>query len=138
MTNKQIIKAHIESIYENLAMLDELKAMPIKQFISDTKTIKLCEHCLLLAIQGLLDICHYIIANNNLPRPKDNREAILILGMQKVIPTDFAEKIAPMANLRNLLIHEYLEINPGLIHKNIQEIEDFRTFSQHILRYIHK
>ena len=100
--------------------------------------MKLTEHCLQLAIQGLLDICHYIIANNNLPRPKDNRKAILTLGAQKVIPEKFAEKIAPMASLRNLLIHEYLEIDPAKLHEHLQNLEDFRAFSQHIMEYIEK
>jgi uncharacterized protein YutE (UPF0331/DUF86 family) len=138
MIKKEIIDSHLKSMYENLEMLDELKSMPLEQFKNDKKTIKLCERCLQLAIQSLLDISHYIIANKNLSRPNDNREAILTLGAHKIIPDNFAQKIAPMANLRNLLIHEYLDIDPAKIHAHIQNLEDFRQFSRYILKYIDK
>jgi len=136
MIKKDIIDSHLKGMYENLAILDELKSMPFKQFKDDNKTLKLCEHCLQLAIQSLLDISHYIIANNNLARPNNNREAILTLGNHSIIPVNFAQKIAPMVNLRNLLIHEYLEIDPAKIHAAIQSLEDFRDFSRYIIKYI--
>lgn len=138
MMNPDIIKKHIEEMYENLAILDELKSMPFSQFKDDKKTIKVSERCLQLSIQGLLDVCHYIIANENLTRPADNREAILTLGANGAIPKDFAEKIAPMAGLRNLLVHEYLKIDPRYIYEHLQRLEDFREFSRYILKYINK
>jgi len=138
MRNPDILKKHLEEMYENLAILDELKSMPLSQFKSDKKTIKVSERCLQLSIQGLLDICHYSIANENLTRPADNREAILILGANGIIPKDFAEKIAPMAGLRNLLVHEYTKIDPARIHAQLQNLEDFREFSRYILKYIDK
>lgn len=138
MIKPDIIKKHIEGIYSNLDIPDKSRAMDIEQFKSDKTLMKASEHCLQLAIQSLLDICHYIIANNNLPRPDDNREAILAIANQGIIPKKFAEKIAPMANMRNLLVHEYLEINPKKIHAALQNLEDFREFSRYILKYIEK
>jgi len=138
MIKPDIIKKHIEGIYENLTILDKARSMPFVQFKADKAIMKATEHCLQLSIQSLLDISHYIIANNNLPRPNDNREAILTLGNHGIIPDDFAQKIAPLANLRNLLIHEYLDIDLARIYEHIQDLEDFRKFSQYILKYLEK
>jgi len=138
MNNQEILKRHIEDLYENLAILDELKSIPLKQFKEDKKTIKISERCLQLSIQCLLDISHYIITNNNFARPKDNREAILTLGAKGIIPKDFANKISPMAGLRNLLVHEYTKIDPARIYEHIHRLENFRDFSRHILKYIEK
>ena len=105
MIKPDIIKKHIDGIYENLAILDKSRSMSLEQFKANKTIIKATEHCLQLAIQCLLDISHYIIANKSLSRPNDSREAILTLGIHDIIPDGFAKKIAPKANFKNLPFH---------------------------------
>lgn len=138
MINSEPIKERLKLIDENLPILKELKAVPLDKFKDDKKLQRLAERCLELSIQSLLDIAHYIIAQNNWERSSENKEAILTLGAKGVIPEDFAKKIEPMAGLRNLLIHEYLKIDPAKIHAHLQNLEDFRQFSRYILKYIEK
>jgi uncharacterized protein YutE (UPF0331/DUF86 family) len=109
MTNPEIIKERLKEIDENLRILSDLSKMPLATFTSDVKAIKIAERCLEISIQCILDICHHIIAENNWPRPKDNQEAIKIIGQKGVIPLSFARKISPMAGLRNILVHEYIK-----------------------------
>lgn len=138
MLNKEAIKERLKEIKENLILLDEIKKVPQKDFMGDIKLFKACERCLQISIQCLLDIAHYIIAQHKWDRASDNKEAIRSMAQHSVIPDDFAKKIMPMAGLRNLLVHEYIKIDPELIHKNLQNLEDFREFSRYILKYINK
>jgi uncharacterized protein YutE (UPF0331/DUF86 family) len=80
MTNPEIINERLREIEENIALLKELRLIPSKKFCVDPKIYKLAERCLQIAIQSLLDICHRIIVENNWPRPKENKEAILTLS----------------------------------------------------------
>lgn len=136
MTNPDVIKERLREIDENLKILAELKELDKEKFKSDPKIFKLAEHCLQISIQALLDICQYIIASNNWRRPRDNREVIGIIAANNIIPQDFAKRILPMAGLRNLLIHEYFEINLDKIYQHLQKIDDFRTFQRHIIKYL--
>lgn len=138
MTNDEIIKERLKIIDENLPILKELKANPLDKFKDDKKLQRLAERCLEINIQALLDIAHYIIAQNNWERSSANKEAILTLGAKDVIPKSFAKKIEPMAGLRNLLAHEYAKIDPAKLYENLQNLEDFREFSRYILTYIEK
>ena len=138
MINSEPIKERLKLIDENLPILKELKVIPLDKFKDDKKLQRLAERCLELSIQSLLDIAHYIIAQNNWKRSSENKEAILTLGAKGIIPEDFAKKIEPMAGLRNLLAHEYMEIDPVKIHAHLQNLEDFREFIRHILKYIEK
>lgn len=136
MINPDVIKERLLEIDENLKILEELQNIDKEKFKGDPKIFKLAEHCLQISIQALLDICHYIIANNNWPRPKDNQEAIEIIARNNIIPADFARRILPMAGLRNILIHEYLKVDLERIYSHLQKLQDFREFQKHILVYL--
>ncbi len=136
MINPDIIKERLQEIDENLKILAELKGLDREKFKNDPKIFKLAEHCLQISIQALLDICQYIIASSNLQRPRDNQETIEIIAANNIIPVDFANRILPMAGLRNLLIHEYLEIDLDKIYQHLQNLDDFRTFQKHIIAYL--
>jgi uncharacterized protein YutE (UPF0331/DUF86 family) len=136
MVSSQIINERLREISENIGLLEELKAMSFKEFHSDPKIVKCAERCLEVSIQSILDICHHIIVDSNWPRPKDNKEAILTLGRKKVIPSNFANRILPMAGLRNILAHEYLKIDTKQIYQHLQNLKDFRTFQKHIVKFL--
>ena len=136
MINPDIIKERLREMDENLKILSELKDVDREKFRNDPKIFKLVEHCLLISIQTLLDICQYIIASNNWQRPRDNREAIDIIAANNIIPRDFAKNILPMAGLRNLLIHEYLKIDLDKIYQYLQKHAEFRAFQKHIIEYL--
>lgn len=136
MINAQVIQDRLQEMDENLGLLAELKDIDQHKFRSEPKIYKLAERCLELSIECLLDVCHYIIANNNWTRPRDNAEAIITLGEKDVIPLKFAKSIVGMANLRNILVHGYLKIDRTLLYENIQKLDDFREFQKYILVYL--
>lgn len=136
MINPDIIKVRLQEIEENLEILVELKDLDKKKFKSDPKIFKLAERCLQISIQALLDICQYIIASNNWRRPRDNQEIIKIIAANNIIPEDFAQRILPMAGMRNILVHEYLKIDLDKIYQHLQKLEDFRTFQKHIIAFL--
>lgn len=136
MVNPEIINERLAEMEGNIILLKELKNTPLEEFCDNPKIFKLAERCLEISIQCILDICHHIIVDNNWPRPKDNKEAILIIGRRGVIPPDFSCRILPMAGLRNILVHEYFKIDPKQIYHHLQKLDDFRTFQKHIIDFL--
>ncbi len=136
MLNDRVIRDRLAEIDENVAILEELSGLSESEFCSDPKVYKLAERCFQLAIECILGIAHYLIAQNDWPRPQSNSEALIILAEQGVIPKDFATKIAPMINFRNILVHAYLGIDHHMVYQHLCRIGDFRTFQRHLLRYL--
>lgn len=136
MTNPFIIKTRLQEIDKNLGILVKLKKINREKFITDPEIFKLAERCLEVNIQAILDICHHIIADNNLTRPRDNKHTLEIIAAQKIIPRNFAKRILPMVGLRNILVHEYIEIDPKQIYQHLQNLDDFRTFQKHIIKFL--
>jgi uncharacterized protein YutE (UPF0331/DUF86 family) len=138
MLNPEVIYSRLQEMNENLSLLSEINKTDLDKFQSDPKIYKLAERCLEISLECLIDICHYIIASNSWTRPKDNAEAIILVGQRGVIPLEFAKKIVGMANLRNILVHAYLTIDRKLLYEHINHLEDFKEFQKHILTYIKK
>lgn len=138
MINPEIINERLEEINGNIRLLEELKSIPKSKFCKDPRIFKLAERCLQISIQAIIDISHHIIIGNNLARPKDNKEAIQIIARHKIINQKFAKAIMPMIGLRNILVHEYLKVDPKLIYGHLQHLKDFRQFQKYILAYLKK
>lgn len=136
MVNAEIINSRINELKENIALLEELRAVSFDEFSEDPKKFKLARYCLQISIQCLLDMCHHIIVDSDWRRPKNNQEAIEIVAGKKVIPPDFAKRILPMAGLRNILVHEYLAVDNRLLYDHLRNLQDFRDFQKHILTYL--
>jgi uncharacterized protein YutE (UPF0331/DUF86 family) len=54
-----------------------------------------------------------------LEKPRDAYGAIEMLGKVGVLPRELAERLAPIAGFRNILVHEYLEINWNKVLRNL-------------------
>lgn len=117
--------------------LGELAKQGLKEFLGDEVSIDLAERNLQIGIQCLLDIGNHIIAERGFQVPESNEDIFRILGKHGVIPKDFASKIEGMAGFRNILVHDYLEIDPRKVYQNLlNALKDFDEFARYIVGYI--
>ncbi|HHT9125584.1 MAG TPA: type VII toxin-antitoxin system HepT family RNase toxin [Candidatus Brocadiia bacterium] len=116
--------------------LEPLVAKSKEELIQDEYLKDIIERNLEIAVQACIDICNRIISVEELEKPKDYFEAILRLGENNILPYEFAQKISPIAGFRNILIHEYIDINWDEVYKNLQNIEDFYQFINYISQWL--
>lgn len=132
-----IIDARLKKLRAAAAKLARFKKMSLEVFIGDTDNTDLAERNLEVAIEAMLDIGNHIIASLDYEKPENYFDIFIILGKNKVIAKEFAAKLAPLAGLRNRIIHDYTKIDYNLILKNIKErLSDFEEFSKQILVFI--
>lgn len=135
MINKEVVLDRLKEIDDNAVILERLAKLDENKFVADPEKYKLAERCLQLAIECVLDIAHYVLAQKNLPRA-EGAEAIAGLGEYGILPLDFAQQISPMAGFRNILVHEYSKINRHKVYAYTQQLHDFRDFQKHILAFL--
>lgn len=126
----------LEELERNLSVLDELSRLEEDVFLADPHRYLLAERCFQLAIQCVLDMGYTLASLRQWQKPTDGRDAILVMGRQGVLPLEFAERIAPMANFRNILVHAYLGINRKLVFQYLGQLDDFRVFLRHLEEYL--
>jgi len=121
-----------------LQKLEPLKEKKLEELLQDEYLCDIVERNLEVAAQACIDIANRIISLEDLEKPKDYYEAIMRLGEAGVLPMDFAQKFAPIAGFRNVLIHEYLDIDWEEVYSNLQKLEDLHRFKNHILEWLAK
>lgn len=120
-----------------LKKLRELAKLEYEEFSESQTFPDLAERNLQIAIQCLLDIGNHIIAEEGFKPPDRNEDIFKILGEEGIIPISFASRIEGMASFRNILVHDYLEIDIQKVYHHLTNyLEDFREFARHIIKYI--
>jgi uncharacterized protein YutE (UPF0331/DUF86 family) len=54
-----------------------------------------------------------------------------------VLPSEFSKRIAALSGFRNVLVHEYLTVDPVRVQDALQEgLDDLKAFSVYITEFL--
>ena len=138
MVDRYVLSARIAKIREYVALLRRIRGMADeRRFMSDPLIYGNAERYLQLAIQAVLDISHHIVADRNLALPVDSKSLFDLLARQKVVSKSLSVKLASMAGFRNVLVHEYLEIDRRRVYRALTtDLRDFEHFIRAVTRLL--
>jgi len=126
----------LEKLNVCLKKLEPFKAKEKEEIIQDPYMQDIVERNLEVAAQAVIDIANRIISIEVLEKPRDYYEAIMRLGEAKIIPLDFARKLAPIAGFRNILVHDYMDINWDEVYNNLQQSRDLSRFMDYVKNWM--
>lgn len=117
-----------------------IKTVSKEQFLTDSLLCDATERRIQVAIQACLDIAGHIVSQAAVKKPKqENKELFLILAELGVIGNELAEKLAQMAGMRNILVHEYLEVAREKVYQAVRkDLGDIVQFCQEIEEFLEK
>lgn len=90
--------------------LDELAALPEKEFLSDFRNTESAKYLLLVANESAIDICKHIVSRRGARAPQDYADCFTVLTELGAVSPDLAEHLRRMAHFRNLLVHLYSKV----------------------------
>ena len=130
MVDRFVVDARIAKIRQYVALLRRIEGQSDqKTFVHDPLIYGNAERYLQLAIQCVLDISNHIVADLRLNLPADNKELFEILAAQKILSKALSVKLTSMAGFRNILVHEYLEIDRSRVYSVLKkDLGDFEKF----------
>ncbi len=135
--DKEIIYRRLNRLERIILTLEKNAQLDLKEYLSNEDLQAAVERRLQLAAQICIDITNYLLARLRLELPEEEENIFLSLAKGKVISRESAEKMKGLVRFRNILVHEYLMVDPELVYKNLQEnLDDFRRFIAEITRYI--
>jgi uncharacterized protein YutE (UPF0331/DUF86 family) len=126
----------LDELSERLGRLEPLRGKSKAEFAADPYLRDIAERNLEVAAQCVLDIAHRLISLSGALKPRDYYEAIRRLGELGVLPPEFAEHLAPLAGFRNILVHEYLQVDWNEVYKNLQQIDDLARFGEAVRQWL--
>ncbi|MBI5665589.1 MAG: DUF86 domain-containing protein [Nitrospirae bacterium] len=126
----EVVKKKLESVTDYLNDLLPYKKITFDEFMQRHYEI---ERILELLVMTASDIVFHMISDKGEPAPASYKAAFLRAGELKIISKKLSESLALSAGLRNILVHEYEEIDYKTVHKSISSaVRDFTAFIKEI------
>ena len=137
MIDPQTVQDLLQTLSEYTEDLRTYQQLSHDEVVTDRNYQSMIRYALQTAIQCVIDIANHLLVAGDLEQPPDSRTAILGLGTHDILPQDFAQRIADMSGLRNVIVHRYMTVDHELIYQFLQRcVDDFEAFSQHIVDYL--
>jgi len=101
-------------------------------YLKDLVIRRAVEREIQLIVECATDINNMILKKLKRNPSRDYFNSFIDLAEAEVLDMDFALIIAPSTGLRNILVHEYQEINDAIVYNSIQHVLEY--YLQYIKR----
>jgi len=140
MINKKLINRKIELIQTDLNYLSEFKQSSFDEISRDYKKQALVERFLERIINRAIDINQHLITElfeKGQVSPKSYKETFLKLADLEIYPVEFANEISKSVGTRNVLNHEYDNVDYSKIYFSISHcLKDYHSYCDYILKFL--
>ncbi len=129
MVDRAIFVRRLDALNGYLQKLRAFQQVDSAEFVREPTLFDLAERYLHLAMECVLDLANHTIADRGLGTPSSNRDCFTVLERAGELTPEQAERLRQWAGFRNILVHQYLEVNHALSYQAIAEdLGDIEAF----------
>lgn len=88
------------------------------------------------SIEGCVDVAQHVASSEQFPAPDTNADAIRLLGRRGVITTDLAESLGRAVGFRNVLVHQYTEVDDSIVIASLDDVTQLHDFVRQVSAWL--
>jgi len=135
--DKNLIKENLIELNNIYGELLKYKDIEEEEFINNLSIRWTIERGLLAGINIILDIGNHILASQYKIYPNTYEDILKEIFGKGIISQEVYSKIKGMGSFRNILVHEYIKIDPKKVYKNYKSfLEIIPEISKEIIKLI--
>ena len=135
----QKLRVRLRKLDETVHDLRHLPPLKLDEYLNSKLQRAAVERLLQVAAQICLDIGASLVAEFGLTAPDELPNIFTTLGGAGLIPEELGQRMAGMTRFRNILIHDYLVIDPQIVYDRwTSGLTDFDDFGRAIMAFIDK
>ena len=139
MVDKFLILRKISEIETYRSQIEEFSNITTKEYREDWKTQRIVERTLQIMIEICVDISNHIISEGGMRVPVSYADTFKSLHENGVIDSDLLNTMAKMAKFRNIVVHQYEEVDAEIVILILKKyLGDFERFKEAVLRHLGK
>jgi len=115
------IKDKIAEIEQYLSELSYVLPQTFKEYQKDFIKKAACERYAEKIIAAIVDLAFLIIKYKKMQIPENEIEAFDILAKENIIPGDLADRLQDAKRMRNIIAHEYGEVDDKTVFYALRE-----------------
>jgi uncharacterized protein YutE (UPF0331/DUF86 family) len=126
---------HLKQFIKKLELYQDM--VDKKRFLTDPMAQDAILKALEQITEAMITIATMMIAQRGFRKAENNEDLFTILAEAKVYPAAFGEQLKGLGGFRNILVHDYININLELVYKNLKRgLPLFKTFARYIAKFI--
>lgn len=130
MPDKKLILRKLGEMSKQLEHLRQLIKLKEIELIGNEAQFYFAERVMERLIQAAIDINMHLVYDLKGETPRDYYSSFLALVPLKILPQAFAKRIAPSTALRNILVHEYQELDTPKFYKALKVA--FKDYAKYV------
>lgn len=139
MIDKTLITTKLNDVKTYLKEVEPILTLPSHGIVKDYLKLRTLERDFQLIVDTMIEINTHIISRLQLTVGDDYQSTFEILGENKVIPMEFALRIAPVVGLRNKVVHKYGRVDKKQMIEELKAgSKDFRAFIKIVQKFLNK
>jgi uncharacterized protein YutE (UPF0331/DUF86 family) len=137
--DEEFLKRKIRLIEKDIKKLKKIGRIPYKEYLKNDDLSDLAERNLERIIGRMIDINYHILSQEKDFMPNDYYSSFIEMGKQGYVPLKLSESLASSAGLRNLLAHEYDEVDVKKVYQSIAiALRDVPKYLRNIMGFLNK
>jgi uncharacterized protein YutE (UPF0331/DUF86 family) len=104
--------------------------------VQEEITVAGIKYLFVTAIEGCAKVAHHLGSAEGWPAAETNGDAVREMGRRGVISTDLAAAVADAVGFRNLLVHQYADVDDQRALAHLDDLDDLRSFVAEVTRWL--
>ena len=130
-----LVRLRLLAKYRNT--LEEFRSVSLDEYLSDFRQQLIVERLLQLMAEASTDINKYLLVQLHNISPATSINSFLEAGQRGIITSELAAELAQAAGMRNILVHQYKEIDSRIVFTAIQKaLTQYPLYIQQITVYL--
>lgn len=137
MTRPEVLRRRLLHLQANLQILRGLANYPLEEFLANPERYGAAERFLQLAIEAINDMAAHLATDENMGSFERSRDLVDLFLGRGLLHMELAQRWKQMIGFRNLLVHEYLEIDRRRVYRVLQEhLDDLEALGRMLARFL--
>lgn len=133
-----LIDSMLNNLKSAVSRIENMDAT-LEDILGDEDIQDIIDRRMQIAIENCIDIATHLAAGLDLERKERAADVFLLLSKHNVIEDGIARKLAGAVGLRNILVHEYADIDYKLAYSDLKEkIRDLKSFAREVIAFVEK
>ncbi len=127
MVNPDVLHRRLKKLDEYLEYLEDAQRYSYREFVDDPEHRGSVERFLHLAIEALTDMASHVVADDDLGDVTRASDLPAVLAENGYVDEELKNTWTDMIGFRNVLVHEYTDIDPERVYDVLQHgLDDIR------------
>lgn len=129
----------LEYLRRQLVALESYRSLSVEDLQHESEKQRALERLLEVSIQSVIDSSRLLVVLENWRTMRDESDPLMILVENDVLPQALAESLFEAKAFRNILVHEYAEIDRKLLLDNLRScMADLLAFERSMMEFLQR